>query len=112
MSPFLPVYIGISELPKALATTEAFDRFEKLRAILEYHPEYRDDITGYWSAFEIRTIEERYLVERNAAKLAEAGDIGGARGLLTDFVAQRSNAALEACQQMLDILNGLPVLGK
>jgi hypothetical protein len=112
MSPFLPVYIGINELPEALATTEAFDLFEKLRAILEYHPEYRNDITKYWSTFEIRAIEESYLVESNAAKLADQGDVGGARGLLTDFVAHKCSEALKACQQMLDTLNGLPILGK
>jgi hypothetical protein len=112
ISPFLPVYIGINEVPKALATTQAFDLFEKLRAALEYHPEYRDDVTKYWSAFEIRTIEESYLVEGKAAQLTDRGNIDEARSLLTDFVTQKSNQAIAAGQQMLDFLNGLPILGK
>ncbi len=112
MSPFLPIYIGINEVPKALATTQAFDLFEKLRAALEYHPEYRDEVTQHWSAFEIRTIEESYLVEGKAAQLADRGNIDEARSLLTDFVTQKSNQAIAAGQQMLDFLNGLPILGK
>jgi hypothetical protein len=109
ISPFLPVYIGINEVPKALGTTEAFDLFEKLRAKLDYHPERRDDITQYWTSFEIRTIEESTLVEAKAAQLADGGDKNGARSVLTEFVARKSNEAMAACQQMLDFLAGLPI---
>jgi hypothetical protein len=112
ISPFLPVYIGINEVPKALGTTEAFDLFEKLRAELDYHPEYRDDITEYWTSFEIRTIEESSLVEVKAAQLADRGNVNGARSLLTEFVARKSNEAVAAGRQMLDFLDGLPILNK
>ena len=112
MSPFLPIYIGIIELPKTLGTTEAFDLFEKLRSALEYHPEYRGDVTQYWTAFELQTIEESYLVEGKAAKLADEGNIEGAKALLTEFVEKKSNEAMVAGQQMLDFLKGLPILGE
>jgi len=112
MSPFLPIYIGINEVPKVLGTTEAFDLFEKLRAVLEYHPEYRDDITQHWAAFEIRTIEESYLMEGKVAKLADDGNVKGARSLLTEFAAQKSNEAMAAGRQILDFLNSLPILEK
>jgi hypothetical protein len=110
ISPFLPVYIGINEVPESLGTTEAFDLFEKLRAQMDYHPEYRDDITRYWTGFEIRTIEESSLIEAKAAGLADTGDKNGARTALTEFVARKSNEALAVCQTMLDYLNDLPIL--
>jgi hypothetical protein len=112
MSPFLPVYIGVNEVPKALGTTEAFDLFEKLRAVLDYHPEYRDDITKHWASFEVRAVEDSYLMEGKAAKLADVGKVPAARSLLTEFVARKSNEAMATGHQMLDFLNGLPVLGK
>ena len=112
ISPFLPVYIGINELPKALGTTEGCELFEKLRAQMDYHPEYRDEITQHWTGFEIRTIEESTLAEAKAAKLADGGDKAGARNVLTEFVAQKCNEAMEGCRQMLDFLNDLPILGK
>ncbi len=112
ISPFLPVYIGINELPKALATTEACELFEKLRARMGYHSAYRDDITQYWTSFEIRTFEESTLVEAKAAKLVDGGDKNGARNILTEFVARKTNESMTACQKMLDSLNDLPILPK
>jgi hypothetical protein len=109
ISPFLPIYIGINELPKALGTTEAFDLFEKLRAKMNYHPEYRDEITQYWTGFEIRTIEESTLAEAEAAQLVDRGDENRARSVLTEFVARKCNEAMMVCQQMLDFFDGLPI---
>ena len=112
ISPFLPVYIGINEVPKALGTTEANELFGKLRAQMDYHPEYRDDITEHWTGFEIRTIEESTLAEAKAAQLVDEGDKNGARIVLTEFVGRKCDEAMKACQQMLDFLNALPILEK
>ena len=112
ISPFLPVYIGINEVPKALGTTEANELFGKLRAQMDYHPEYRDDITEYWTGFEIRTIEESTLAEAKAAQLVDEGDKNGARIVLTEFVSRKCDEAMKACQQMLDFFNALPILEK
>ena len=110
MSPFLPVYIGINEVPGALGTTEAFDLFENLRAALDCHPEYREQITRHWTLFEIRTVEESYSLELQAARLADNGNVEGARKLLTGFVAQKTDTVMAVGRQMLEFLNGLPVL--
>ena len=64
------------------------------------------------AAFELRTIEESYLVEGKAAKLADEGNVKGARDLLTEFVEKKSNVAVASGQQMLDFLKSLPILGK
>jgi hypothetical protein len=112
ISPFLPVYIGINEVPKAMGTTEAYQIFEKLRAQMDYHPEYRNDVTQRWTGFEIRTFEESSLAEATAAQLADKGDKNGARTVLTEFVARKCNEAMATCRKMLDFFHDLPVLEK
>jgi dipeptidase len=112
ISPFLPIYIGVNKIPKALGTTEAYELFEKLRADVEYHPEYREEITRYWSVFEIQTIEESYLVEKEATPLADNGKIEEARELLTSFVQKKCDEAMTNCQKMLEYLGKLPLIGK
>jgi hypothetical protein len=112
ISPFLPIYIGVTKIPKALGTTEAYGLFEKLRAAVEYHPEYREDVTRYWSVFEIQTIEESYLLERSVAALADKGKVTEARELLTVFVQKKCDEAAVTCEKMLDALGSLPVLGR
>jgi hypothetical protein len=112
ISPYMPIYIGVTKIPKALSTTQAFELFEKLRFAVEYHPEYRDDITHYWTVFEIQAIEECALVEKAAAPLADKGKVAEARALLTDFVQKKCDEAMAAGEKMLDALNSLPVLNK
>ncbi|HSW57616.1 MAG TPA: hypothetical protein VLH15_04390 [Dehalococcoidales bacterium] len=111
IAPFLPVFIGINILPKALGTTEAFQLFEKLRAAIEYHPKHRDDITLYWSAFEIQAIEESSILEKQASALADKGNTAEARGLLTAFVQNKCDQAMAAAENILKSVNDLPVLG-
>jgi hypothetical protein len=112
ISPFLPIYIGVNKIPKALGTTEAYGLFEKLRAAVEYHPEYREDITRHWSVFEIQAIEESYLLEKDVATLADKGKVAEARELLTTFVQKKCDESVATCEKMLDVLNSLPVLGR
>ena len=109
ISPYLPVFIGINSLPKALGTTDAYQLFEKLRAAVEYHPEKRENITRHWSVFEIQAIEESASLERNAAALADKGNIVEARALLTSFVQSKCDGAMATCEKMLDALNSMPI---
>jgi dipeptidase len=111
ISPFLPIYIGINKLPKAMSTRELFDLFDKLRLAVEWHPEYRADITKYWTVFEIQAIEQSHLLEHKVARLADKGDLEGARRLLTEFVERKSDEAKKAGQNILQFLNDLPMFG-
>jgi hypothetical protein len=79
---------------------------------MDFHPEYRDDITESWTGFEIRAIEESTLAEAKAAQLADKGDKQAARAALTEFVARKCDEAMATCQKMLDFFNDLPVLQK
>ena len=112
ISPFLPIYIGVNKIPKALGTTEAYELFEKLRAAVEYHPEYHEEITRHWSVFEIQAIEESFLLENEAAPLVDKGKVTEAKELLTVFVQKKCDQSMADCEKMLEFLSGLPILGK
>jgi hypothetical protein len=111
ISPFLPIYIGIKKLPKAMTTRELFDLFDKLRLAVEWHPEYRAEITQYWTIFEIQAIEQSHLLEHKVAQLVDEGDVEGGRKLLTEFVERKSIEAKKAGQNILQFLHDLPMLG-
>jgi hypothetical protein len=51
-------------------------------------------------------------VEREAAKLADAGKEKEARKQLTEFCEDKCDEALVAAQEMLKYLNKLPILGE
>jgi hypothetical protein len=112
ISPFLPIYIGVNKIPEALGTTRAYELFEKLRFAVEYHTEYREEITRYWSVFEIQAIEESYLLEKEATALVDKGQAAEAREMLTVFVQRKCDESMTACEKMLEFLSGLPVLSK
>jgi hypothetical protein len=111
LSPFLPVYIGVNELPEDI-TREANPVarvFEDLRLALEFRPDYAGKLTQYWTVFEIQAIEESARIERAAAALAEKEDIRGARTLLTEFVAKKWAAATLLAEKWLQKIRELPV---
>ncbi|MBN1188844.1 MAG: hypothetical protein JXA46_03755 [Dehalococcoidales bacterium] len=112
ISPFMPIYIGVNDIPAVLKTTEAYEYFEKLRFAVEYHPEYRDDVTKHWTVFEIHSIEESYLLERGLLPLIEQGKIEEVRERLTRFVQEKCDQAMTICGKMLTVFNDLPVIGR
>jgi dipeptidase len=111
ISPYLPFYIGINEVPEIASGpgNPLGEVFAELRLAVERHPEYWDEITQYWTVWEIQTIEESYGVEQEAAHLWDDGDEAEARDVLTEFVEEKCEEALEIGEDMLDFLNGLPM---
>ena len=112
LSPFLPIYIGINEVPEALRTNAAAKIFEQLRLAVEYHPEYRQEITHFWKIFEIQSVEESLALELDTAVLADNGKLSEARKRLTDFVEKTSSQALSVASQLLTDITGFPRLSK
>ena len=64
ISPFLPFFVGVNEIPKEFSTPVASGKFFELRTLLLYNPEYRDEVIHYWKVFEVETIE-KYRKIRN-----------------------------------------------
>lgn len=112
ISPFLPIYIGINEVPEAMRTNAAARLFEQLRLEIEYHPEYREGVTHLWKIFEIQTVEESLALEMDAAGLAGSEKRGEARKRLNDFVEKKCTQALSEASQILSDIRGLPRLRK
>jgi dipeptidase len=97
VAPFLPFYIGVDEIPE-IANTRSnplAQVFENLRLALDYHPEYRAEITRYFSIFEQQTIDQAEKMEIDVINLADKGKATKARKLVTEFVAKKCNEALE-----------------
>jgi dipeptidase len=112
LCPFLPCYISINTVPEAMRTNTAARTFERLHQSLEYHPEYRAEITSYWKMFDIQSIEESSLLETEAVTLLGTGKQDEARKRLTDFVENRCNQALSTASQILNDLESLPRIKK
>ncbi len=108
-SPYLPFYVGITEVPEEFSTTTASEIFDDLRLALEYHPEYREKITYYWTVFELQTIEETLPLEVKVFTLAKDKKVDEARKLLTEFVKLKCDKALAAAKAMLGELESLPI---
>lgn len=110
-SPYLPFYVGITEVPEVFRTTEASEVFEELRLVLEYHPEYREKITRYWTVFELQAYEETLPLEAEVLALVNDEKVDKARKLLTEFVESKCDAALAAAREMIGMLESLPIVG-
>jgi hypothetical protein len=112
ISPFLPIYIGITEVPEAIRMNTAAQLFEQLRLEVEYHPEYRGEITHFWKIFEIQTVEESLVLHTDVARLAGSEKQNEARKRLTDFVEKKCTKALSEASRILKDIQGLPRLKK
>lgn len=111
ISPFLPFYIGINELPTDVTTGNCAKVFERLRIAVDLHPDYRDRITEYWTRFDLNTIEEANSLQFQVAMTAsDAVRINDARAILTDFVGRKVTQAMSAATQLIDQLNNLPII--
>jgi hypothetical protein len=110
LSPFLPVYIGVNSLPKEYSTSEAQDVFDELRIAVDYHSEYRNKITEYWTVFEIETIEQTRILETEVAKLTSEGSETKARKMITDFIHNKCKEALAKAKDITKELNRLPII--
>jgi hypothetical protein len=108
IGPFLPFYISINAVPEAMRTNTAAKTFEELRLAIEYHPEYREEITSFWRVFDIHSVEESALLETEAAALTEANKLEEVRKRLTGYVENRCDQALSAAMQILKDLENLP----
>jgi hypothetical protein len=114
ISPFLPFYIGINAIPDIVSTkaNPVAQVFERLRLALDYHPEYRPEITHYCTVFEIQTIEEAEKLEADIIILADDGKEMEARALLTEFVEKKCNEAMSVGSKWLEFLQNLPLTQK
>jgi hypothetical protein len=108
LSPFLPIYIGINEVPEVMKTTALAEVFEQLRLAVEYHPECREEIMHFWKIFDIHTVEESSTLEAEVTALADEKNQGEVRKRLTEFVKTKSNQALSEAKFILADIMALP----
>jgi hypothetical protein len=114
ISPFLPFFIGINEVPGIFNTTAnpLACVYENLRAALDFHQEYREEITRYFTVFEYQTIAQAEKIEADVNKLVSEKNAAGARELLTKFVKDKCDEAMSAGSTWLDFIKNLPLSNK
>jgi hypothetical protein len=108
LSPYFPIYIGITTVPEPMQISAAAKVFEDLRLAIEYHPEYRDKITHFWKIFDIHTMEECTPLETEVSLLAASGKLGEARARLTEFVARKCKQAFAEASRTLEWVKSIP----
>lgn len=99
-TPYLPFYMGITQVPEDFATARAYEAFESLGMALQKVPKLQPEVSQYWEAFEFQTLREMVPLEEKAGKLADDGQLEGAAALLTHFVAAKAKKALEDTEKM------------
>lgn len=102
MSPFIPFYIGITELHQDFESTDANLKFGRLRQLVWENPDYRDLVTSTWESFELRTFLRSVNIEKEVATLIDNGEKDKAHSLLTDFVHTRCTEALDLADGLID----------
>jgi len=99
-TPFLPFYMGITQVPEDFATANAYEAFESLGMALQKVPHLQLEVSRYWSAFEFQTLREMIPLEERASKLADEGELERAAELLTKFVSAQAKKALADTEKM------------
>jgi hypothetical protein len=99
-TPYIPFYMGMTQVPADFATAKAYETFESLGAALEKVPEFKPQVRQYWEAFEFQTLRETGPLEIRARKLSDGGRQEEAAELLTNFVAARAIKALADAEKI------------
>lgn len=109
IAPFIPLFIGITKVPEAIAVSEdpdapfvAADLFNRLRMLLHEHVEHRDLVTSVWRKFEVRqhraVLDEVVPVVRG--HLAEGRD-ADAHDLLDAFVGAQVDEVVDIATKLV-----------
>jgi len=101
LTPFLPFYIGIREVPFAFTSARAYEIFEDLNLALGKSPSLREAACHFWEAFEYQTLREAVPYEGNVRLSLERKNEAKAEEMLTTFVFARTREALSSAEKML-----------
>jgi hypothetical protein len=110
IGPHLPFPIGITEEPDVVTSGDIWQVFVDLNKAVEYHEEYRDTISDYWTTFEFHTMAATRPLEQSVAELVKAGDEAGAVELLNGFVKETCEDAVARAREMTEMLEDLPIV--
>jgi len=101
-TPYLPFFMGINQIPDEYGSSEAYETFEALGAALEEIPQFKDRVMQYWEAFEHQTLREASFLEKRAVELADKGEEGRAREMLTEFVTSKGQKAVVDAEKITE----------
>jgi hypothetical protein len=105
LAPFLPLFVGVTELPTAIdakAEFAAADRFNELRLLLHEHTEYLTLVKEVWRKFETRQHRRVADEVRKPVRAHLLGDrTEEAETVLNGFLAKQVEEAMETAQKLI-----------
>jgi dipeptidase len=101
-APYIPFYLGITEVPEEYATTTAAAAFAQLHRLLYENPQYRGLVRRVWENFEFQEISEALPTEEKVSLLLRNGQEKEAHALLNDFTRSNCDKALRTARQLIE----------
>ena len=101
-SPFLPFYIGITEVPKTFVDgpTNESGVFQELFNAVSYNLGYLDEVQSFWEAFDHNTIRDKVQLEKVIEDLVDDGNREEAERLLTKFCNDKCELAVAYAKEL------------
>ncbi len=105
LSPFIPLFIGVTELPPAIDAKGDFaaaDLFNELRLLLAEHTEYLGLATSVWRKFETR--QHRAVIDEVRAPVRShlaAGREAEAEKLLNTFLRKQVDEVMDTARKLV-----------
>jgi len=112
ISPFMPFYIGLPEIPPTFAKgpENEVNVFQELFNAVCYKMDYMDDVQKFWEAFEFQTVREKREIEKEVRQLADEGCREEAQSVLYDFVNKKCELAVAYAKDLTKlIVNGMAI---
>ena len=101
-TPYIPFYLGITEVPREFGTTTAATIFAQLHLLLFENPQYRPLVKRVWENFEFKEFSEALAIQRQLSALLEKGENKQARALLDGFTKANCDTALRTANQLIE----------
>ncbi len=104
LSPYLPFYIGLTEIPPTFAhgKENKTEIFEELCNAVQYKMSYMKNVQEFWEAFEHQTIREMLQLERDVQAMVKDGDRKGAEQLLYRFCNAKCEQAVIYAKELTE----------
>jgi len=100
-SPYIPFYMGLTQIPEKFETTEAAEVFASLQLLLNENPEYKKSAVKIWENLEFSEIYEQGKFEKRIVSLLKEEKKEEAIALLNNFSRSNCDKALELANDLI-----------
>jgi len=101
-APYIPFYVGITEVPEEFATTTAATTFTQLHRLLYENPQYRGLLRRVWENFEFEELSETLPTEEKVSLLLKNGQEKETHAVLNDLTRSNCAKAIKTAKQLIE----------